>query len=80
MAMDMLGQLYWDPRKSYDIETQLNMAYTVAFLLAQAPAYFLVTRLSLQRVMPQLVLIKGWFIVPPAPGNQCMLLICIEPQ
>ncbi len=62
--MNMLLPLYWDPRDRYtpedSVATHTKLAYCVAFLLAQGPAFLIVTRMSLERVVPQLVLIKGW--------------------
>lgn len=63
MAMNMLLPLYRDPRYWYmpedGVATQTKLAYCVAFLLTQGPAFLVVTRTSLYRVVPQLVLIKG---------------------
>lgn len=63
MAMNMLLPLYWDPRDRHipegSVAAQTKLAYCVAFLLTQGPAFLIVTRTSLYRVVPQLVLIKG---------------------
>lgn len=71
MAMDMSVQTFagqlGQPIDRND--EHCRIAYGVAFAVAQIPAFFIAAHASLERAVPQLILIKGTSSLLPAPAT-----------